>query len=88
MDCCINDADTNMEKDKIGSIPYKELDSIGVSTKAAEDPWEAQKLHHPLELSRVGVKELGLYIPQQPDVLEVHTKDHNVIFTRLPKMEE
>lgn len=71
MDCCINDADTNMEKDKTGSIPYKELASIGVSTKASEDPWEALKLHCPLELPKVEVKELGLYIPQQPVVLEV-----------------
>lgn len=38
MDCGLNDADTAMEKDKIGSIPYKELDSTAISTKSSEDP--------------------------------------------------
>ena len=32
MDCILNDANTATEKDKIGSIPYKELDSTAIST--------------------------------------------------------
>lgn len=37
MDWCISDVDTDMEEDKIGSIPYMELDSIAVLTNASED---------------------------------------------------